>query len=184
MVDNLENRLIERSGKGDAEAFKELIELYRRRLYSYLIKLSGNRMTADDIFQETLIKVWKNIKRYDERQKFGSWLFSIAHNCSIDYLRKKKLSEATFTELKEESALSNEAHELFTTKEFRERLDMELSRLPFKQRQVFFLRQFGELSFKEIADITKEPINTVLSHMHYAVTKLRTALRNDYAEDK
>lgn len=184
MVETLENRLIERSGKGDAAAFGELVGIYRRRLYSYLIKLSGDRNAAEDIFQETLIKVWNGIKKYDDRQKFASWLFSIAHNCSIDYLRKKKLADTTFVELKEETVLTKDAQDLYSSKELKERLDIELNQLPFKQRQVFFLRQFGELSFKEIAEITKEPLNTVLSHMHYAVTKLRAALRNDYAEGK
>lgn len=184
MVDNLESRLIEQSRKGDTAAFGELVKLYRRQLYSYLLKMSGSKMAAEDIFQDTLIKVWSGMKNYDERQKFSSWIFSIAHNCSIDYLRKRKLAETTFVELNEETVSEKDIHDLFAAKEFREKLDAELNQLPFKQKQVFFLRQFGEFSFKEISEITKEPLNTVLSHMHYAVSKLRLALRNEYANGK
>jgi len=184
MVDNLENRLIERSREGDPAAFGELVKTYRRQLFSYLVKMCGDRTAAEDLFQETLIKVWRGIKNYNEKEKFASWLFSIAHNCSIDYLRKRKLRLNTFTELKEESAVEKDMQEIFASKEFKEKLEEALNELPFRQRQVFFLRQFGELSFKEIAGITKEPLNTVLSHMHYAVNKLRTALRSEYAQGK
>lgn len=184
MVEILENRLIEQCRNGDTAAFGELAKLYRRQLYSYLVKISCDRSAAEDIMQETLIKVWNGIKKYDERQKFSSWLFSIAHNCSIDYLRKRKLAVNTFTELKEESAITKDVEELFVTQEFRQKLDEALALLPVKQRQVFFLRQFGELSFKEISAITKEPLNTVLSHMRYAVTKLKNVLKDEYASGK
>lgn len=184
MVDTLENRLIELTKSGDKAAFGELVKLYRRQLYSYLVKMSCDRTAAEDILQETLIKVWNGMKKYDERQKFSSWLFSIAHNCSIDYLRKKKLAVNTFTELKEESAIAKDAAELFVSLEFRQKLDEALAALPFKQKQVFFLRQFGELSFKEISVITKDPLNTVLSHMRYAVTKLKLVLGNEYESGK
>lgn len=184
MVENLENRLIERSRDGDSAAFGELIKQYRRQLYSYLIKLSGDRISADDLFQDTLIKVWHGIKKYDEKQKFASWLFSIAHNCAIDFLRKRKLQINTFVELNEETAMSNDIHDIIVTKELKEKLDKIVETLPEKQKQVFLLRQFGELSFKEISEMTQEPLNTVLSHMHYAIKKIKNALRSEYATSR
>lgn len=184
MVDILENRLIERSRERDSAAFGELIKLYRKPLYSYLIKMCGDRFSAEDLFQETLIKVWHGIGKYDEQQKFSSWLFSIAHNCSIDFLRKRKLAMNTFEELNEETAVDRDLHDVIVTNELKEKLDKAVAKLPEKQKQVFLLRQFGEFSFKEIAKMTDEPLNTVLSHMHYAIKKIKEVMRNEYATEK
>ncbi len=184
MVDNLENRLIERSRDRSPEAFGELVKLYRKPLYSYLIKMCGDRFSAEDLFQETLIKVWHGIGKYDERQKFSSWLFSIAHNCAIDFLRKRKLAMNTFEELNEDTAVAKDLHDTVVTKELKEKLDKAVSKLPEKQREVFLMRQFGEFSFKEIAKMTNEPLNTVLSHMHYAIKKIKDVMRDEYATEK
>lgn len=184
MVEILENRLIEQCREGDRAAFGDLVKLYRRQLYSYLIKMSGDRTAAEDLFQDTLIKVWNGIKKYDDRQKFSSWLFSIAHNCSIDYLRKRKLAMNTFVELKEDSARAKDMHDIIVTKELKEKIDRTVDMLPEKQKQVFVMRQFSDLSFKEISKIMNEPLNTVLSHMHYAVKKIKIALGNEYAENR
>lgn len=184
MVDNLENRLIERSRDKDSAAFGELIQIYRKPLYSYLIKMCGDRFNADDLFQETLIKAWHGIGKYNERQKFSSWLFSIAHNCSVDFLRKRKLELNTFKELNEDTAVAKDLHDIIVTKELKEKLDRAVSTLPEKQKQVFLLRQFGEFSFKEIAKMTNEPLNTVLSHMHYAIKKIKDTMRGGYATEK
>jgi len=183
MVENLVNRLIEQCREGNQAAFGELVNIYRRQLYSYLTKMCGDNESARDLFQETLIKAWKGLNKYDENEKFSSWLFSIAHNCSIDFLRKRKLRMNTFVELDEEAPAPYDFHTSFISKEFKEKLDETVNTLPHKQKQVFLMRQFGELSFKEIAEITHEPLNTVLSHMRYAVKKIKLTLGKEYAAE-
>lgn len=183
MINITEDNLIQKCRKGDADAFAPLMKIYRHRLFSYLFKLCGNRITAEDLFQETLIKVWRAFPKYDERNKFSSWLFSIAHNTTMDFLRKKNMQE--FLEYNEEAPFeinTNDPHMEFINNEANSIVSKAIDRLPIKQREVFLLRVHGEMTFKEIADITCEPLNTVISHMHYSVKKLRKILRQEYAE--
>jgi len=98
MVNRLEKILINKCRLGDHEAFRVLANTYRRKLFGYCLRMSRNEADAEDVFQEILIKVWKGIKRYDDRQKFSNWLFTIAHNTIQDFFRKqhkKDMNEAT-----------------------------------------------------------------------------------------
>ncbi|MGE5400273.1 MAG: RNA polymerase sigma factor [Syntrophothermus sp.] len=178
MENKLEHQLIERCRKGESQAFSQLIKLYRRQLYSYLWRLCGSRGLADDVFQDTLIKVWKGIDRYDHKDKFSSWLFSIAHNVAIDALRKYKVrSNIIHTdEIHLYGTDSNPCSELIGA-ELQEIMGEIVNNLPEKQKQVFLLREHGDMTFKEIAELINEPLNTVLGHMHYAVEKIKRALR-------
>lgn len=171
-----EQTLIENCQNGEAAAFGPLIKIYRRQLFSYLLRLSGNREDAEDLFQETLIKSWRGIKKYSERQKFSSWLFTIAHNTAMDKLRKR-YRETLITETEpDELSNANDPHKELIGKEIKDKIQKAIDILPFKQKEVFLLRINSGLSFKEIAQTTKEPLNTVLSHMHYSVKKIKRLL--------
>lgn len=173
----LENHLIDKCKAGDGEAFRRLMANYNAKLFGYLCRFSDSQDTTDDMFQETLIKAWKGIRKYDEQKKFSSWLFTIAHNVAIDVLRIKK-SNNNFVDLDE---VSNQIHvsgpdEIIIKEEMIVRINNSVENLSEKQKMVFLLRQHGEMSFKEIAKTTNEPINTVLSHMRYAVKKIKKQL--------
>ncbi len=171
-----ERTLIEKCRNGETTAFGPLIKIYRKQLFSYLLRLSGNREDAEDLFQETLIKGWRGIKKYSEQQKFSSWLFTIAHNTAMDKLRKRnKETMITETEPDELSHTSDPYKELIG-KEIRNKIQKAVELLPFKQKEVFLLRINSGMSFKEIAQTTNEPLNTVLSHMHYSVKKIKRFL--------
>lgn len=175
-----EQILIEKCRGGDASAFGSLVQMYRRQLFSYLFRLSGERTQAEDLLQETLIKTWSGIKKYNEQQKFSSWLFTIAHNAAMDNLRKRKRDELV-AEIEPENLQSeNNPHNELVNNENKQRLEKALRVLSEKQREVFLLRLYGGTSFKEIAEITKEPINTVLSHMNYSVKKIKKVLGKEY----
>lgn len=173
----MEVSLIERCKNGDSTAFGPLIDLYKRQLYSYLLKICGEKMTAEDLFQETLVKVWRGFKRYNEQNKFSSWLFSIAHNVGMDYHRKQKTrsNEMTTDDLPEQSNNVTPVDE-FEAEELKSVINTAVDKLPVRQKRVFLLRQHGNMKFKEIANITGEPLNTVLAHMNYAVKKLRKVI--------
>ena len=177
MGNHLEIRLIERCKEGDNTAFGPLINNYKRQLYSYLWKLCGEKMTAEDLFQETLVKVWRGMRKYNEQNKFSSWVFSIAHNVAMDYHRKQKSrSNETLTdEMPEESHDLTPAKEI-ENEELKSMINLAVEDLPVRQKRVFLLRQHGNMKFKEIANITGEPLNTVLAHMNYAVKKLRKVI--------
>ena len=130
-----------------------------------------DRSTADDLFQETILKAWKNLKNYNEQNKFSSWLFSIAHNVLVDWARRKK-RESVNHELNEMIIDNNQ--NLSNTVEIK-----ELSELV--NQKVVLLRQHSGMTFKEIADLTGDSINTVLSHMNYAIKKIRKSLKEENA---
>ena len=177
----LEAELIKKCRLNDGLAFEVLIQNYRRQLFSYLLRLSGNRMLAEDLFQETLIKVWKGIKFYNDQNKFSSWLFSIAHNTAVDSIRSASVRNRTSSlEDTNEYSGKNNPYESLVEKERYEMIMLAVNELPENQKNVFLLRQHGGLTFKEIAKTMDRPLNTVLGHMHYAVLKIRKKLDKEY----
>lgn len=175
-----EIQLIEKCKSGDGEAYRILMNSFRRKLYGYLWRFSDSEETAEELFQETLIKVWKGIKKYNEHQKFSSWLFTIAHNTALDSLRKRKIKNSftTLDEINYNQNLNNPADEMII-KETIEMINNSINTLSHKQKTVFLLRQHGNLTFKEIAETTNESINTVISHMHYAVKKIKKQIEKE-----
>ena len=176
----LEIQLIEKCKAGDGEAYRQLMNDYRNRLFGYLWRFSDSRVVAEELFQETLIKTWKGIRNYNHQKKFSSWLFTIAHNVAMDSLRKRKNS-VHFEEIEKVSSeyLSVNPEEKLIEKETIERIKKSISDLSEKQKAVFLLRQNGEMSFKEIAESMNEPLNTVLSHMRYAVKNIKKQIENE-----
>ena len=138
-------------------------------------------MTAEDLFQETLIRVWKGFNSYNEQNKFPSWLFSIAHNVAIDLLRSPA-SKFTGQSLESVISKTNEdnPHNIIVAKETSELVMSAVNELSGKQKEVFLLRQHSGMTFKEIAETTNQPLNTVLGHMHYAVSKIRKKMSKEY----
>ncbi len=178
MDNNLEKDLISKCRDGDQNAFRILANNYRQKLFGYCLRMSGNSLAAEDLFQEILIKVWKGIKKYNEQQKFSNWLFAIAHNTIQDFFRKqhRKNMNEVITDL---TGISNSEtpHSSFVLTEEKIMMMKAVMNLPDKQREVFLLRQQSNITFKEIAAITNEPLNTVLSSMNYAVKKSKNILR-------
>jgi len=170
-------RLIRQYRHGNAKAFEELVRKYQRPLYTFLLRMVDDRQTAEDLFQEAFLRILRALPTYEERGKFSSWLFGIANNLAIDALRRDRrrnehtvayddpLAQAISPDGNPEVDLENN--------ELRRELSALLSDLPAKQKQVFLLRQHSGMTFKEIAEQMGEPLNTVLSHMNYAVKKLR-----------
>ena len=171
-----EQALIKNCQNGDTLSFAPLIGLYKNKLISYLYKLSGNREEAEDLFQETLIKAWKGIRHLNDHEKFSSWLFTIAHNLAVDSLSKNRRNFVmSLTNHKEILSPNNQFDDLIRNEEILE-IQKIVDGFPFKQKEVFLLRTFGEKKFKEIAEIMNEPLNTVLSHMHYSIEKIKTIM--------
>lgn len=164
---------------GDAEAFDRLYARYRLPLYGYLNRLvPGDAATVDDLFQQTWSRVLDALPRYREGQRFLSWCFRIAHNAAMDHYRgvpkeQVELSEEVEAVVPDDQART--AWELLAGEELHAALADGIKRLAAEQREVVLLRQQG-LSFQEIADVQRSPLNTVLGRMHYAVRHLRRHL--------
>ncbi|MCX6789783.1 MAG: sigma-70 family RNA polymerase sigma factor, partial [Candidatus Gribaldobacteria bacterium] len=93
-----DNEIVKRHLKGDEEALEFLVRRYLKPIYSFVCRNVGDADVAEDITQETFVKMWKNLKKFDQQKNFKSWLFTIAKNSSIDFLRKKKVTPLSFAE--------------------------------------------------------------------------------------
>jgi RNA polymerase sigma-70 factor (ECF subfamily) len=176
----LEKQLIDKCKAGDGEAFRELINVYRNKLYGYLWRFSESKFIAEELFQETLIKAWKGMRKYNHQKKFSSWLFTIAHNVAMDNLRSKKRDHNTNSFSDSDAGMVMVTpEEMLIKKETVELINNSITNLSEKQRRVFLLRQNGEMSFREIAETMNEPLNTILSHMRYAVRKIKKQVDNE-----
>lgn len=181
MNDSVETELITHIQNEKSELFTELLLPYKNKLYGYLLKMCGSYDDADDLLQETLCKAWKKLDSYDKNKSFPTWLFAIAHNIAIDYFRKRQYRQSVLEIMIESfSLISTTPENEVEHKELSAFMDARINTLPPKQKTVFMLHRFGEFTYKEIAEITGEKLNTVLSHMHYATKKLTKALEDYY----
>ncbi len=168
----------------DEQAFRELMNRHQAKIYSFIYSMVGSREVTNDIFQETFTKViTKMDDTYNEQGKWIAWVMRIAHNATIDYLRKQKRfvdvnnnyddDDKTdfYDRLPDEDLVS--AHEQIEKDEAKESLMKHIDELPKEQREVVMLRHYYEMPFKEIAELTDVSINTALGRMRYALINLR-----------
>ena len=169
---------------GDEQAFAELMNRHQNKIYSYIYSMIKNSEKADDIFQETFTKViTKMDDTYNEQGKWIAWVMRIAHNATIDHIRKQKRfvdvssnydkeSNTDFYDrLEDEDVVS--AQKQLENAEDKSSLMKHIGNLPDEQRQVVMLRHYYEMPFKEIADLTDVSINTALGRMRYSLINLR-----------
>lgn len=169
---------------GDQQAFRELMNRHQSKVYSYIYSMIGSAGLADDIFQETFTKViTKMDDTYNEQGKWIAWVMRIAHNATIDHIRKQKRFVDVSSNYDKESntdfydRLPDEdlvgAQEQLEKDEAKSSLMKHIAELPEEQRQVVMLRHYYEMPFKEIAELTNVSINTALGRMRYALINLR-----------
>lgn len=179
---------------GDESAFNELLNRHQSKVYSYIYSMVLNPEVANDIFQETFTKiVTKMDDTYNEQGKWIAWTMRIAHNATIDYLRKQKRyvhvsgpydeddSSDYFERMKDEDVV--DADDQMIINEEKTDLMRHISRLPEEQRTVVLLRHYYEMPFKEIAELTDVSINTALGRMRYALINLRKYFEEDRQQE-
>ena len=166
--------------KGDSKSFEALIQKHKNKIYAFILSKIRNRDLAEDIFQDTFIKVINSLQKgkYNEEGKFLPWVMRIANNLVIDYFRKSKKMRTIaptddfdiFDILQdgeknvEDNLVNNQIH-----KDLRKLIE----HLPEDQKEVLKMRYYAELSFKEISESTGVSINTALGRMRYALINLR-----------
>ena len=151
----------------DPDLLDRLIEQYQHRLLRFLVSLVHDRPTAEDIFQETWMRVLEQGHRYDPRHNFSTWLLTIARNLAIDRMRRKRPDALEDLPPTSEPAVRGPgAFDLAVQHEQAERLGSALERIPSEQREVIVLRFQEGMSLEEIAGVTKAPLSTVKSRLY------------------
>ncbi|MEK6481625.1 sigma-70 family RNA polymerase sigma factor [Catalinimonas sp. 4WD22] len=179
-----DSKLVSQYKRGNETAFEQLVNRHRSRVFTTIYLIVKDESVAEDILQETFIKVIKTIKsgRYNEEGKFLPWVMRIAHNLSIDYFRKNKRyptvvmedGKSVFNTL---DFSEDSAESLQIRKDTHALLRQLIKELPEAQRQVLTMRHYMDMSFKEIADATGVSINTALGRMRYALINLRKKMQ-------
>ena len=170
-------KLINKLKHGNRKAFDKLLNRYKKPLFGFLFHLTGNKQDAEDLFQETFIRIINNIHSYSHQNKFKSWIFKIAHNCFREKERKKKSdtieNRQSWEETYSDSGTKMLPDKIIEQKEFMEYYKNALEKLSNDLRDVFLMRVQSELSFKEIAGVLGCSVNTALGRMRYALMQLR-----------
>lgn len=171
--------------EGNPLAFSQLVEGHLKRVYNFLYRYIGNRADAEEIAQETFLKVWKNIGKFDERKNFAVWLFVIARRTALDWLKKKK--PTVFSDFNKSEADNSPWEEtladpaplpanIFSQKELETRVEKILAGLGEEERLVLLLHYYEDLTFEVIAEGLRQSVNTVKSRHRRALLKLREKL--------
>jgi RNA polymerase sigma-70 factor (ECF subfamily) len=185
--------LMARYQKGDVRAFEVLLSRHRKPVYNFIYRFVGTREQAEDLLQETFLRVIKGADSYQREAKFTTWLYTIARNQCVDLSRRMKLRR--MSSLDQPSTAEDDGATLMDVVadggaqvdrqaeggELQMRLKAAVEQLSEEQREVFLMREVLQMQFKEIADVTGVPENTVKSRMRYALEKLRDLLE-DYRE--
>lgn len=170
---------------GDQAAFRTLVERHQERIFGYLMGMVRDRDVANDLFQETFLRVIAAMRQqrgsYTQQGRWLGWVMRIARNAALDYLRRRKKwtdvgsgeadeGDSYWDRLPDAEPFADEQLQLLEQYEW---LDAAIERLPPEQREVVLLRHEAELTFREIAELTDVSINTALGRMRYALLNLR-----------
>ncbi|WP_326491785.1 RNA polymerase sigma factor [Myxococcus stipitatus] len=187
---------------GDARAFEVLVRRHRTPVFNFILRFVGHRARAEDVLQETWLKVVRSAGEYQAKARFTTWVYTIARNLCVDSARKESYRQAASLEAPVNGADAEDGRALGEAlpdagaspergahnARLRPLLERALAGLPDEQREVFILREYSGIPFKDIAEVTGVSENTVKSRMRYALDGLRRRLAElgvdgDLAED-
>lgn len=175
---------------GDARAFSTLVQRHRGPVYNFILRFVGQRQRAEDVLQETWLKVVRNSSEWEPRARFTTWVYTIARNLCVDSARKESFRKAdsldapashdetdgrSMGDLVADESVQHPDRAAHNVR-LRPMIEKALESLPTEQREVFLLREYQGIGFKEIAEVTGVNENTVKSRMRYALEGLRKRL--------
>jgi len=170
MIKKDDSQLVSQYFKGDEKSLEILIKKYLKPIYGFVYKYTGNIQEAEDLTQEVFVKMWRHLKKYNKNKSFKTWLFSIAKNTCIDWLRKKKT--IPISELKERGKNDN----FFEQVSISQLLQSATNNLLPKYQTVLSLYYNDNLNFREIAEKLNEPLDTIKSRHRRALIILKKHL--------
>ena len=178
---------------GDSGAFRELLDTYGRRLYGYFLRATGSHHDAEDLLGEVMLRLVSRLDKYDDRGRFEPWLFRIAANMVRDRIRRARAnpapaslstdSEAGASRADQFMAETGRIDEGLLAEETSGRLQQALMKLDDTTRDMILVRHFGQMNYKEIADLFQCPLGTALARVHRGLKALRRTMGRDYESD-
>jgi RNA polymerase sigma-70 factor (ECF subfamily) len=162
--------LIQRAREHDERACNKLLNLYKGRIFSYVYRIVRNYHDAEDITFDTFIKCFHALPTFDLSRPFATWLFTIAHNLTMDYFRRSKQEYEYFDE---QHASTQNLEEEFGRQRKIELIDQAIMELPPVDRELVILFHKEEHSYEEISEIMKIPVTTIKTRLHRARKRLR-----------
>lgn len=186
----MEARLVALAREGHRGAFAELVELYKIKIFHLAYRMLGNRQEAEDVVQDTFLRMYEHLASYDRSRKFSTWLYRIATNLCIDRLRRRRAVYSLDADLSEGDGMDGYSvlradgpgpeESLMLTE--RQRIVIEaIASLPDKYKTAVALRYFQDLSMQEISDILQIPVATVKTRIHRGREYLRRKLEKEKA---
>jgi RNA polymerase sigma-70 factor (ECF subfamily) len=180
-----DNELISQFINGNSEAVEVLIHRYKNRVFTYIYFTVKNQHLAEDIFQDTFVKVIKSLQegKYQDNGRFVSWVMRIAHNLVIDHYRHEKQLNTCSNNNNEIDLFNSTKYsedtieQVMVSNQVLDDVRKLVDELPPDQREIILLRHYGGLSFKEIAEQTNVSINTALGRMRYALINMRKLIK-------
>lgn len=175
MTEKADEELVRSIQQGDVLAFEILVKRYQRRLFSFVFHIIYDVHAAEEVVQDALFSVYQSIDRVDVAKKFSSYLFTIAKNTAISYLRRQKQT-VSLGEIEELASEEETLYEELIEAEKQHRVRQSLLALEEKYRRVISLYYFDDLSYEEISQKLKLPVNTVRTHLLRAKQQLKEVL--------
>ncbi len=170
-----DDELVKLVKAGEVAPFDELVRRNEVKIHDLCYKMLRNYDDAKDLAQETFLKAYRKIKKFDGRSKFSTWLYRIAVNNCLNFLKRQKPGEPLYEEIT--SSGKEDPVERYRSKRLREKITNAVTKLPEVQKAVFTLRTLQDLSYQEVSEILKKPVSTVKVNHHLAVKNLRNYLK-------
>lgn len=173
-----DQQVISECQMGQSESYRFLVEKYKMRAFHTALLFTGNREDALDLSQEAFFRAYRAIKSFEKGKKFYTWFYQILKNLCINHSKKKKRKSPVISDVEEHAgpdlyfSPDGRPDEIFEEHEMRDVLWAGLNKLKKEEKEIILLKEFNELSYKEISEILKIPIGSVMSRLYYARQRL------------
>lgn len=180
-VSNPDFELIKKFNAGDEAAFNDIVKKYQKKIYWHARRMTGNHLDADEVVQEVLIVIYNNLSKFRFQSSLYTWIYRITSTRTLNFLNRSKVKRFLGIEESNVSDLSSNEDiiENIEQKEKFAMLEQKLQRLPAKQREIFIMRNFDDMSYKEISEITGKTEGGLKANYFHAVNKLMELMKED-----
>ncbi len=180
-VQNPDFELIRRFNAGDEAAFNEIVKKYQKKIYWHARRMTGNHLDADEVVQQVLIVIYDNLKKFRFQSSLYTWIYRITSTRTLNFLNRNKVKK--FFGLEESGAellsANEDIIENFEQKEKLAKIEKQLQKIPVKQREVFIMRNFDDLSYKEISEVTGRSEGGLKANYFHALNKIMELMKED-----